>query len=151
MTKNEEISNLINPPNKLNDQDFIKGLGSAIVGFFHSNTKLGYTPTSLEFHVIRMEILSKARSINILDVRPINDALQELDTGWLKESPVDILGKNSGILWEVAAHAASSKQLFAKNIPLSLMRFVTNHFSPKFPSIKIQSEINKTLENNHWL
>ena len=148
MTKNEEISNLINPPNKLNDQDFIEGLGSTIVSFFHSGTKLGYINTSLEFHLIRMEILSKERAINILDVRPINDALQELNTGWLKESPVDILGKNTGILWQVAEQATN---LFGKSIPLSLTRFVNNHFSPKFPSSKIQFEIKKTLENNHWL
>jgi len=151
MTKNEEIFNLINPPNNLNAQDFIKGLGSAVVGFFHSHNKFGYLNTSLEFHFMRVEILSNEQALNIIDVHPINDTLQELDTGWLKESPVDILGKNTGILWQVAEQAASSKQLFEKSIPLSLMRFVTNHFSPKFPLIKIQSEINKTLENNHWL
>jgi hypothetical protein len=148
MTKNEEIFNLINPPNNLNSQDFIEGLGSAVVGFFHSNNKLGYLNTSLEFHCMRVEILSNEQALNIIDVHPINVTLQELDTGWLKESPADILGKHSGILWQVAEQATN---LFGKSIPLSLTRFVNNHFSPKFPSSKIQFEIKKTLENNHWL
>jgi hypothetical protein len=100
---------------------------------------------------MRVEILSNEQALNIIDVHPINDTLQELDTGWLKESPADILGKHSGIPWQVAGTCSTSKQLFGKSIPLSLTRFVTNHFSPKFPSSKIQFEIKKTLENNHWL
>ena len=152
MTKNEEISDSINPLNKLTDCDFIEGLGKAIVEFFKPDIDHRDTTYKVVFYFIQREVFTEHMPFTFLDVTPINEELQEMNTGWLKESSVHFLGRNTNLTSQIAEHVHDAAiKVFLKNISIQQMNFSINNFEPKLPTLKIKSAINETLEKNYWL
>lgn len=152
MTKNEEISDLINPLISSPDYDFIYGLGNEVVKFFKTNTNYRDYSNKLQFYFIQREIFRDNIPFTFIDVTPINDELQEIHIDWLKESSVHFLGKHTTLTSQIQEYVKDDdEQLLLQNILLQQMNFSVKHFEPKLPTLKIKSAINETLENNYWL